>query len=170
MSSLKVDLNSLCQLVEEEISAHHLLIEEMKREWECLRKGSADSLTEVVKKIEQHRETILSLQDRIQESIHKILDFHGKGGEIENNLTSLLMVLPPPYHEKVKSYQSTLRQLKGWVQKINDQNKLFIEEFLTYLRDVISWLVHPALESPGYIQTGREKTTVPFPRALDREV
>jgi hypothetical protein len=170
MNSLEVNLNLLCQLMEEEISAHHLLIEEMKKESECLRKGSTDSLTEVVKKIEQHRERILSLQDRIRESIHKILDFHGKGEETENKLTSLLMVLPPPYHEKVKSYQSTLRQLKGWVQKINDQNKLFIEEFLTYLRDVISWLMHPSLESPGYIQTGREKTTVPFPRALDREV
>jgi hypothetical protein len=156
--------------MEEEISAHHLLIEEMKKESECLRKGSTDSLTEVVKKIEQHREAIVSLQNRIQESIRKVLDFHGKRGEMGNNLTSLLMVLSPPYHEKVKSYQRNLGQLKGWVQKINDQNRLFIEEFLTYLRDVISWLIHPDLESPGYIQTGREKTTVPLPRALDREV
>jgi hypothetical protein len=170
MSNPEVDLNSLCQLMEEEISAYHRLIEVMKREWECLRKGSAGSLTEVVKEIEQQRETVLSLQDRIQESIHKVLDFHGKREEMGNNLTSLLTVLPPPYHEKVKSYQRNLGQLKGWVQKINDQNRLFIEEFLTYLHDVISWLIHPGLESPGYIQTGREKTTVPLPRALDREV
>jgi hypothetical protein len=170
MSSPEVDLNSICQLMEEEISAHQLLIGAMKKESECLRKGSADSLTEVVKKIERHRETILSLQDRIQESIRRVLDFHGKRGEMGNSLTSLLAVLPPPYREKVKSYQRTLRQLKGWVQKINDQNKLFTEECLTYLRDLISWLIHPGLESPGYIQTGREKTTVYFPRALDREV
>jgi hypothetical protein len=170
MTNLEVDLNSLCQLMEEEISAHHLLIGEMKKESECLRKGSTDSLAEVVKKIEQHREVILALQNRIQKSIRNVLDFHGKREEMENNLTSLLTVLPPPYHEKVKSYQRTLRQLRAWVQKINDQNKVFIEECLTYLRDLISWLIHPALESPGYIQTGQEKTTVHFPRALDREV
>jgi len=170
MSGMKADFNSLCQLMEEEISAHHLLIEEMKREWECLRKGSTDSLVESVKKIEERRKRILTLNDKIQESIREVLKVHGKSGEMGDGLTGLLTVLPPPYHEKVKSYQRNLGQLKGWVQKINDQNKSFIEECLTYLRDIISWVTHPALESPGYIQTGQEKTTVPLPRALDREV
>jgi hypothetical protein len=172
MRDLENDLNELYQLLEQEISRYQQLIEVLKKESEYLREDSTDSLMKTVKEIEYHTEMILSLEDTIKKWIGKILSRFGKE-EVEQTFSALLLVLPSSYHRQISSYQRTLSRLKGWVKQINDRNKAFIREYLTFWADLVSMLINPVVESQSYLyhgSIGNRKSFAPLPIALNREV
>ena len=86
MKELRDHLNLLYQLMDQEISHYSLLIQEMKKESECLRQGSTESLIHIVHSIEHHTETIHGLRETIQETIGKILSNRRKRASGEDTL------------------------------------------------------------------------------------
>ncbi len=169
VKELRDHLNLLYQLMDQEISNYSSLIQEMKKESECLRQGSADSLIHIVHSIEHHTETIHGLRETIQETIGEILRTEGRG-QAEKTLSSLCGFVPPSDRKRIRLYQSTLTKLRAWAGQVNDLNKAFVNDILAHLRDLITLLIHPGGESPGYIQNGKKGQTAPLPYALNREV
>jgi hypothetical protein len=169
MSDLEKDLTGLYQLLEQEILSYQQLIEVLKKESECLRMNSTDTLMKIVKEIEYHTEMILNLEDTIKKWIGKILSHFGKE-EAEQTFSALLSVLPPSYHGQINSYQRTLSRLKGWINQINQKNKSFIQDYLIFLTDLISSLVHPVAEPPAYLRTGHQPSLAHHSVVLYREV
>jgi hypothetical protein len=172
MRDLENDLNGIFQLLEQEISRYKQLIEVLKKESKYLREDSTDSLIKTVKEIEYHTEMILSLEDTIRKSIGTILSSLGKE-EVEQTFSSLLSVLPLNYHKQIHSYQRTLCRLKEWVKQINDRNKVFIREYLTFWVDLVSTLINPVVESQNYLyhgSIGSRKSLSALPLTLNREV
>jgi len=168
MAPLEDEVNALSELMEKEVSIYHLLIDELKRESECLRRGEIESLVKVVKTIEHHTEALHRLKTSIQSSIGRVLEVLEKDGQ-ERTLSHLLSLLPPGQRGKVKLCLKTLLQLEEWVKKTNQKNKTFIEEHLIHLRHLTSFLIHPVPDPPCYPKTGRCSPAV-APYALDREV
>jgi hypothetical protein len=170
MKILESDLHSLYRLLEEEVSIHRLLMQEIKKESECLRQSSVSSLMEVSKSIEEKTELIRGLMKEEQEVINKMLIPYDPKGQAERNLKDLLEVLTLPDRQRIKRYQKTLNELKERIQKTNDQNKIFTQECLNYISELISCLVQPVSESPGYTPKGDQSPLSTLSRTLYREV
>ncbi len=169
MPSLEDEVNTLSQWMEQQISTYHLLIEELKKEADCLKTGAIDPLLKVVHAIELHTEVLRRHQMPVQASIERVFKALNEETK-EKTLSSLLPHLPPVQRAKLKSYQNTLRQLQEWVGQMNEKNKAFIGEHLTFLADVMALLINPVAEIPCYPKTGHPGSRVPLPYAFNREV
>jgi hypothetical protein len=169
MAPLEDEVNTLTQLMDQEIASYHLIIDELKEEAECLRTGAIDSLVKVVKRIEQYTETLRRLQKLIQASIGRIFEVLGKD-LLERTLSHLAANLPPVHRMKMKFYQHTLTQLQDRVRPMNEKNKAFIREHLAFLGDLTSWLIHPVTETPCYPNRVHASPVVPLSYAFNREV
>ncbi len=165
----KRDLDRLFDLLEQETSCYRQLILDLKKESECLRKGSTDALIQTVQGMDATRERILRLQPQIKETIGGILGISGKEPE-EQTLSHLLSLLPPPSNRKLSAYQKSLLHLKEWAKQINDLNRSYIQDSLGYLREFISLLTHPVSEPAAYLQNGRRTPSACHSWSLNREV
>ena len=168
MLSLEDEVKTVSQLMEQEITVYRLLIQELKKEAECLRTGAIDSLVKVVETIGHHTETLHQLQTLMEASIGRVFGIMEKGVE-KKTLSHLVANLPPVHRAKMKSHQHALTQLQEWVSQMNEKNRVFIREHLTFLADLTSWLIHPVVETPCYPKTGHPSLAVP-PYAFNREV
>ena len=168
MLSLENDVKTLYDLLEHEISAFDLLIEELTNEAECLKTGATDSLLKVVNRIEHHVETIRRHERSVQETIGRLLETLEKGGE-PKTLSRLVSLLPSGQRTKIHSFQRSLIQLRERARQINEKNKLFIQEHLNFVHQLTSSLINPTPDSPSYPGAGRTSSFVP-PYALSREV
>ena len=162
-------LKDLYDLLEEEIFQYHLLVEELKKESEHLRRGSVDSLTESLYALEIHTAAIRKVHESIQKTVGEALAVQNPGEE-ERNLPRLLAVLPPEDATRIKSYQNTLDRMKTWVGRINERNKGYIQESMNYWRDLVSLLTEPLAESVVYIQNGKKSVSGSLPCTLNRKV
>jgi len=162
-------LKDLYDLLEEEIFQYHLLVEELKKESEHLRRGSVDSLTESLYSLEIHAAAIHKVHDSIQKTVGKALAFLSPGEE-KRNLPRLLAVLPPEDAGRIKSYQKALERMKIWMARINERNKSYIQESLNYWKDLVSLLTEPLAESLVYVQNGKKSVSASLPCTLNRKV
>jgi hypothetical protein len=162
-------LKDLYDLLEEEIFQYHLLVEELKKESEHLRRGSVDSLAESLQFLEIHASTIRKVHESIQKTVAKALATLNPGEE-ERSLPHLLAVLPPEDATRIKSYQKTLDRMKTWVARINERNKNHIQESMNYWKDLVSLLTEPMAESAVYIQNGKKSVSGSLPCTLNRKV
>lgn len=162
-------LKGLYDLLEEEILQYQLLVEELKKESEHLRRGSVDSLTESLHSLEIHASAIRKVHESIQKAVEKALAFLSPGEE-ERNLSRLLAVLPPEDAGRIKSCQKALERMKIWMARINERNKNYIQESLNYWKDLVSLLTEPLAESPVYVQNGKKSVSGSLPCTLNRKV
>jgi hypothetical protein len=160
-------LKGLYDLLEEEIFHYHLLVEELKKESEHLRRGSVDSLTESLQSLEIHAAAIRKVHESIQKTVGLALL---SPGEAERGLSRLLAVLPPEDGGPIKSYQNTLGRMKIRMARINERNKNYIKESMNYWKDLVSLLAEPLAESPVYVQNGKKSVSASLPRTLNRKV
>lgn len=162
-------LKGLFDLMEEEIFQYHLLVEELKKESEHLRRGSADSLAESLHSLEIHAAAIRKVHESIQKTVEKVLGTLSPG-EAERSLSRLLAVILPEDAARIKSYQKTLERMKTWMARINERNKSYIQESMNYWKDLVSLLAEPLAESPVYVQNGKKSISNSLPCTLNRKV
>jgi hypothetical protein len=166
---METRLPLLYQLLEEEIAQYRLLIEETKEESNYLRKGSIDGLLKSVRSLERHTDAIHKVHDSIRNTIAAILISRGKDDN-EYTLSGLLAVLPVEDGRKIRLYQGTLERLKEWASLVNRQNKIFIQESLSYCKSFFSLLIQPWGESSVYSQSGQKRSSTFLPQSLNRKV
>jgi len=162
------EVNSLCQQMEQEIDTYRLLIHDLEEEADCLKRGAIDTLIRVVVRIEQRTATLQQTGASVQTSVEKLLDKVTQEGD--RTFERLLTMLPPSYRGRLKSNQKTLVQLQEWVRQTNGKNKLFIQDHLTFLSDLVSSMIHPPTDPPCYQKPGRSSSSVHPSYALSREV
>jgi hypothetical protein len=154
-------LKDLYAWMEEEILQVHLLGDELKKQSECLRKGSTEALIESLQSLEIH-ESI----PKTVEKMCAVLAPH----EEKKNLSLLLPLLPAGDSQRIESYQKTLERLKKRSDRINERNKAYIQEALYYSKELVSLLTQPLADSSVYVQKGIKSSPAPRPYSLNRKV
>jgi hypothetical protein len=155
--------------LEEEISHYENLVRELRREADILREGSPEDLANSVKIVTSLGDKIQQIHQSVDKGIEEILKSAGLEKK-EKTLTYLISFLPPGDSQKLRKYQGILDKLREWVMQINTRNKAFIQNSLTYWRDIFS-LVNPSTaEAPVYVQNGKKRPSAQQPLALDRKV
>jgi hypothetical protein len=162
-------LKELYSWMEEEILQYHLLGEELKKQSESLRKGSTEALIESLQSLEILTAAIRKIYESIPKTVDKIWTALAPH-EGKKSLSSLLAILPAVDSQKIESYQKTLEKLKKWSERINERNKSYIQESLSYWKELISLLATPLADSPIYLQKGFKSSPVPRPYSLNRKV
>jgi flagellar biosynthesis/type III secretory pathway chaperone len=169
MSSLENEIRTLSQLMDQEVEGYHLIIDALNKEAECLKKGEVDFLLKVVKTIEDDTTILHRLQPPIEASLQRVFDALGKDVE-KRSLSRLVNDLPPEHRARMRSYQHTLADLQERVRQMNEKNKTFIREHVTFLSTLTSLMIRPLVENPCYPKTGRGCPAVSLPYTLNREV
>ncbi len=166
---MKFQIQSLANLLEEEILHYEKLVTALKKEAECLKQGSPEDLLQAVKTVSEHAEVIHRIHEDVRKKINEMRHSAGNG-RLETTLQDLTGLLPPRESRMLQKYQRTLEKLKNWVAQINSRNKAFIQESLAHWRNLFL-LVNPAkTASPVYAAPGRQKSSRQQPISLDRKV
>jgi hypothetical protein len=155
--------------MEEEILHYHLLGEELKKESEFLRQGSLDLLSESLHSVEMHVEEIHRIHGSIAKDIERMVNTL-RPEEKEKTLGTLLALLPAKEAQRIKGYQRTLGSLKKRTSQVNTRNRTYLQESLSYWKNLVSLLTHPLSESPVYVQNGTQPPSAPEPYSLNRRV
>jgi len=163
----RVDL--LYELMERQIEAYRHLLEEVKKVSTYLKPVSPESLIQSLEKIREETDTLRDLGKRTEGLIGQILqDLGRRNGEL--SLSSLLAVLPPVHHRRIRLYQKTLTRLKRWVTQVNERNRAFVVESLDLVRGFLSLLLDPLKGSPVYSKNGQTRSVALSSCSLDRRV
>jgi hypothetical protein len=162
-------LEDLYRRLEEEILHYHLLGEELKKESEILRRGSAEDLTESLRSVEMHVEEIHRAHESISKAIDEMVSSLGPE-ETEGNLGTLLTLLPAKERQRIRSYERTMAGLKKWTFQVNARNRTYIQDSLACWKDLVSLLTLPLSGPPMYVQNGTQPSSSPQPFSLNRRV
>jgi iron-sulfur cluster repair protein YtfE (RIC family) len=134
-----------------------------------LKHGDVDSLLTVVKTIEVHTTALHRLQPPIEASLQRVFEVLGKDGE-KRTLSRLVDHLPSEHRARMRSFQHTLAGLQERVRQVNERNKTYIREHVTFLSNLTSLMIRPVVENPCYPKTGQSGPAVSLPYTLSREV
>jgi len=163
-------LDGLWKRMEDDMAFHRALLEDMKREWECLKRNDPSSLLSLL----QSKEVHLAAIKTNRESMIRILEgfrTDGTGRNLPSALTDLLPLVSPPQTRKIRDYRGAIRRLLQQILSLNEQNKRFVQETLTYLEGVFSLLtVSRREEGITYAQWGKTVSAGLPPRWMSREV
>ncbi len=162
-------LKDLFSAMGEEILQYHLLGEELKKQSESLRQGSAEALLESLQSLEIITAAIRKIHESIPQTVERMIAALVPLEE-KKSLSHLLTLLPPGDSQRVESYQKTLERLKKWSDRINERNKAYIQESLSYWKELVSLLTLPLADSAVYVQKGIKSSPAPRPYSLNRKV
>jgi hypothetical protein len=162
-------LKDLYAWMEEEILQVHLLGDELKKQSECLRKGSTEALIESLQSLEILTTAIRKIHESIPKTVEKMCAVLAPDEE-KKNLSLLLPLLPAGDSQRIESYQKTLERLKKRSDRINERNKAYIQEALYYSKELVSLLTQPLADSSVYVQKGIKSSPAPRPYSLNRKV
>jgi hypothetical protein len=156
-------------MMEEEIRHHQNLLDEIRREAVYIRENSAEALLQSVHAIGEHAKAIASVQRNIQQKVKGILVSSGMDPDADS-LKSFFSLLPSADGRKMRMYQNSLERLKKWILEINQRNKSFIQDSLSYWKELFSMATGLRQQFLVYVQNGQKKTSVYQPLSLDRKV
>ena len=161
-------LNRLWDLLDQEIVAYQVLLQDLKRESECLRQDDALTLPSLLQTKAIHIERIHEIGESVHETLSDLLA--GRHSSFPQTIFDFLSRLSISQANRFRSYQKQVSRLREQVFRINGQNKRFIEEILNYLKGLVSLLVSPALEDPVYLKDGRKICPPSLPSWMSKEV
>ena len=163
-------LDALWRWMGEDTASCQALLEEMRKEWECLKKNDLSSLPFLL----QAKETHMRMIHAHRESMAQLLDGflgHGIRGERPRAaLSDLLPLVSPSQAQKIKGYQRAIDRLSHQIRSLNERNKRFIQETLTYLDGIFTLLTSSCQKGLTYARRGKTVTVSPPPRWLSRKV
>ena len=125
-------LDALWRWMGEDMTSHQALLEEMRQEWGCLKKNDLPSLLPLLQVKETHMRRIKAHRESMAQIINGLLG-EGVGKDRPRVLSDLLPLVSPSQAQRIKSYQRGIERLLHQIVSLNEQNKRFIQETLTYL-------------------------------------
>jgi hypothetical protein len=150
----------LWDLLDQEMAAYQILLQDMRGEWECLKKDDPLTLSSLLQAKRLHIDKIKEIRVSMDEVLSKLL--------VDNALLSqktildLIPHLSNPQADRIRNYQKTMNGIKEQIVRINEKNRRFIQEVLNYLKDLFSLLISSVQEEPVYVKDGR-KISPPLP-------
>jgi len=161
-------LRRLWDLLDREIAAYQLLLEEMKKEWECLTKDEVSALPSLLQAKAVHIHQIKEVRESVDEIISKLLV--DSISPFPKTVLDLIPYLPVSQADRIKNYQRKRNGLGEQIVRINEKNKHFIQEVLSYLKGLFSLLTSPVLEGPVYVKDGRKISPPPLRSWMSKKV
>ncbi len=155
--------------MEEEIQHHQKLLEEIRKEATYIKENSVEGLLQSVRAIGERTKRIVTIQRNMQQRIKEILVSSGMDPD-SDSLKSFLSLIPPADGRKMRIYQNSLERLKKWILEINHRNRSFIQDSLSYWKDLFSVATGLRQQSLTYVQNGQKKIPFCQPLSLDRKV
>jgi hypothetical protein len=144
MTSPENELGRLYGLLDQEVAAYRLIIEELKNQAECLREGDTDRLLEVVCTMGQQTDVAQEVQKAVGTLIGTSPPRGNGGGEALDRLAARVS---PADRKRVISYGRTLKDLRARISRMNERNKIFVREHLDFFSELTSSLVAPGTVS-----------------------
>ncbi len=154
-------LDSLCSLLEEEITSYRSLLDDLKQEWEFLKTNDTSSLISLLQIKGIHISRIQELRKCVDQAFTELV-IHWVGPNFPKTVFDLAPHVPIPQAKRISHYQSIISRLKQKIHRLNEQNKRFIQENLDFIRGLFSLLTCPAQEETYYAKGGRKESA---PRA-----
>ncbi len=162
-------LEQLLEEMEDEILAHHLLSEELRKQSVYLRERAADSLMESLQAVEILADDIHKKHEKADKTAEMLLG--SRDGHMEKKrMAGLLANLPSSEGLRIREKQITLANLRKRITKANHRNKEFARESLTCCRELFSLMTGTLAGSPVYIQNGKTQASSHLPISLNRKV
>ncbi len=153
-------LDSLCSLLEEEITSYRSVLDDLKQEWEFLKRNDTSSLISLLQIKAIHISRIQELRKSADQAFADLV-IHWAEPNFPKTVSDLAPHVPISQAKRISHYQSTISRLKQKIHRLNEQNKRFIQENLDFIQGLFSLLTCPAKEEI-YVKGGRKETA---PRA-----
>ncbi len=164
MTCPEQELGALYGLLDQQVEAYRLIIEELKKQAECLRQGDTERLLEVIRSMGQQADTAHRLRRAVETLIEKNL---AGGKDSDKSLNGFAARVSPADRNRVLWYGRTLEDLRARMSRLNERNKMFVREHLSFFSDLTRALIAPGAVS--YPRTRRSTGPVPA-FAFNREV
>ena len=154
-------LDRLCSLLEEEIASYRSVLDDLKQEWEFLKRNDTSSLISLLQIKGIHISRIQELRKFVDQAFAELV-IHWVKPNFPKTVFDLAPHVPISRAKRISHYQSTISRLKQKIHRLNEQNKRFIQENLDFIQGLFSLLTCPAKEETYYVKGGRKDSA---PRA-----
>jgi flagellar biosynthesis/type III secretory pathway chaperone len=151
---MKLLLDKLIDLLDEEILAYGSLLEVLKKEKASIIRCDYNHL----KKIACEKESDIMLAGGMEKKIREILGEIAVGYGLSaqhSTLGSLVGLTEGAYRRRIGASKINLESLVGKVRKQNEANKKLLENSLGLVKDAFSLLSNVAAAGTVYCRTGR---------------
>lgn len=166
---MKTQVDTLETLFHEKIMLYQDLVECLRREREILIKNDIDALWEVSGK----KESIVSRVEALRNKMLMVLSEAGidHGMDVTSfDLARVFSLIDREQHNGLHKAYSSLVNLKGEIRRRSQENKLFVEECLDLLDDLIGILANTAKPGDVYDNNGVSRVKGQANLLLHREV
>ena len=159
----------LWKLMEEDIASYQALLEDMRQEWECLKKDDVSSLLPLLRTKEAHISMIKANRESMVQILNERLgEAIGKSGPWV--LSDFLPHVLPSQAQKIMNYKKVIERLRQQIMSLNERNKQFVQETLSYLKGIFSLFTSSNQEESAYAQMRKLMFTSIPPCRMSREV
>ena len=150
-------LDSLCSLLEEEITSYRNVLGDLKQEWEFLKRNDTSSLISLLQEKGVHISRIQELRKSVDQAFTELV-IHWVEPNHPKTVFDLAPHVPISQAKRILHYRGTISRLKQKIHQLNEQNKRFIQENLDFIQGLFSLLTCPAKEEAYYVKGGRKES------------
>lgn len=150
-------LDGLCSLLEEEITSYKSVLDDLKQEWEFLKRNDTSSLISLLQIKGIHISRIQELRKSVDQAFADLV-IHWAEPNFPKTVAHLAPHVPISQAKRITHYQSTISRLKQEIHQLNERNKRFIQENLDFIRGLFALLTRPAQGETIYVKGGRKES------------
>lgn len=150
-------LDSLCSLLEEEMASYRNVLDDLKQEWEYLRRNDTSSLISLLQVKGTHLARIQEVRQEVDQAFERLV-MDWAPPDFPKTVSALAPHVPIPQAKRMTQCQNTISRLQQEIHQLNEQNKRFIQENLDFIQGLFSLLTCPPPEEAYYARGGRKKS------------
>ena len=162
-------LENLCSLLEEEITSYRNVLDDLKQEWEFLKRNDTSSLISLLQIKGIHISRIQELRKSVDQAFAELV-IHWVEPNFPKTVSDLAPHVPISQAKRISHYQGTVSRLKQKIHRLNEQNKRFIQENLDFIQGLFSLLTCPPKEETYYVKEGRKESAPRVSSWVSRKV
>lgn len=146
---MQIAIQTLENLFHEKILLYQDLVECLKRERDVLTKTDMDGLWEIADQKQSIAGRIETVRNKILTALSDIPTDRRTDG-VSFDLARVYSLIPPMDRERIKKAYFSLISLKSEIQRRSRENKLFIEECLSFLDELIGIITDTGKQGAVY--------------------
>jgi len=146
---MKTAIETLENLFYEKILLYQDLVECLKRERDVLINTDMDALWEIADQKQSVISRIEAVRDKILSALSEAAVVH-RMDAVSFDLASVYSLIPNMHAERIKKSYLSLVNLKGEIQRRSQENRLFIEECLNFLDELIGIIADTGKQNAVY--------------------
>jgi hypothetical protein len=161
-------LKQLWDLLDQEIAAYQILLEDLRQEWGCLKQDDTLTLPTLLQAKIIHIQRIEEIRGSVQTVLSELVG--NSTLPSQQAILDLVSRLPISQGNQFRIYQRKMSGLKEQIFRTNERNNHFIQEILNYLKGLFSLWTSPVLEDPVYLKDGRKISPPSLRSWMSKEV